>query len=627
MAFESYNIVCFTINLLKVIELKMKKWKKKEKQNEKELKTIKIWPKKVLKYFLAVSMKKRWLFLVIILGWVLTAFVSLYLPILYSSMIDTISDSEFTNKMDLVPSLLQILLFILLAAFISMSAWIVVGMGTIPFEIKWIKHIFAESFKYIHRHSYRFFTNNFGWSLVKKVNKLAYSYERIVDIFVFNILRLIIVLPVIVITISTKNIILWAIFFVFILLFGIFQYIMYKKNIPFEIKSNEHDSKITWELSDTITNNLNILTFASHIKEFKSFFKTLSQWEKIKKKTRYRWEYIHIGWMALMIIFEITTMYFAINFWWQSVISTGTIVLLQVYIFKIFEQMFNLWQIFKRFNNIIWESTEMIEVLETPHEIIDQKWAKNMQIKSWKIEFKDVTFAYNKWNNIFKELSLRIKPGEKVAFVGESGSGKTSIVKLLLRFFDIQSGEILIDGQDIAKVTQDSLRNSISLVPQEPILFHRTLKENIAYGNPDASEEEILAASKMARCHRFIKKLPEQYDTLVWERWIKLSGGERQRVAIARAILENKSILVLDEATSALDSESEMLIQEAMANLIRKKTTIIVAHRLSTIMNMDKIIVMAQWKIVEIWTHKELLLNKDWIYKNLWDIQSGWFRW
>ncbi len=601
--------------------------KKEIKQKKQELEKMKIWPKKVLKYFLAVSMKKKWLFWIIILGWILTAFVSLYLPILYSSMIDTISNSEFTNKMDLVPSLLQILLFILLAELISMSAWVVVGMGTIPFETKWIKHIFAESFKYLHKHSYRFFTNNFGGSLVKKVNKLAYSYERIVDIFVFNILRLVIALPVIVITISTKNIILWSIFFIFIVVFGIFQYVMYKKNIPFEIKSNENDSKITWELSDTITNNLNILTFASHIKELKSFVNTLWQWEKIKNKTRYRWEYIHIIWMILMVMFEIITMYFAIKFWWQSAISTGTIVLLQVYIFKIFEQMFNLWHIFKRFNNIIWESAEMIEVLETPHGIVDQKWAKEMQTKSWKIEIKDITFAYNEWNNIFENLSLRIKPGEKVAFVWESGSGKTSIVKLLMRFFDIQSGEILIDEQSISKVTQDSLRSSISLVPQDPILFHRTLKENIAYGNPDASEEEIMAASKMARCHRFIKTLPEQYDTLVWERWIKLSGGERQRVAIARAILENKSILVLDEATSALDSESEMLIQEAMASLMRKKTTIIVAHRLSTIMNMDKIIVMDQWKIVEIGTHKELLLNKDGIYKNLWDIQSGGFKW
>ena len=199
------------------------------------------------------------------------------------------------------------------------------------------------------------------------------------------------------------------------------------------------------------------------------------------------------------------------------------------------------------------------------------------------------------------------------------------MVKLLFRFFDIQGGSITIDGQDIAQVTQDSLRNSISMVPQDPILFHRTLRENIAYGKPDATEEEIIAASKMARCHDFILRFPKGYETLVGERGIKLSGGERQRVAIARAILENKSILVLDEATSSLDSESEKAIQEAMEAAMDNKTVIIIAHRLSTIMKMDKIIVMDKGQISEQGSHKELLAKDKVIYKKLRDIQSGGF--
>ena len=199
------------------------------------------------------------------------------------------------------------------------------------------------------------------------------------------------------------------------------------------------------------------------------------------------------------------------------------------------------------------------------------------------------------------------------------------MVKLLFRFFDIQGGSITIDGQDIAQVTQDSLRNSISMVPQDPILFHRTLRENIAYGKPDATEEEIIAASKMARCHDFILRFPKGYETLVGERGIKLSGGERQRVAIARAILENKSILVLDEATSSLDSESEKAIQEAMEAAMDNKTVIIIAHRLSTIMKMEKIIVMDKGQISEQGSHKELLAKDKGIYKKLRDIQSGGF--
>ena len=616
MAFQSYNIVYFT----KKMELRMKK-------NKKNLKEIKIGPKKVLKYFWKHSMIEKKLFILMIIWGIGAALISLYLPVLYANIIDTISNSNYTSRGQILPELLQIVLLIGIFELWSISSRRMVGFTLIPLEIRWIKRIFAESFKYLHKHSYKFFTNNFGWSLVKKVNKLAYSYERMTDIFIFSILRLAIFLPIIIITIFLRDYRLWLIFFVFITIFAVLQYVMYRKNIKYEIESNEQDSKITGELSDSITNNFNILTFSSYKKEFIKFFDTLWFWEKIQKKTRYRWEYMRFISDIFLITFEIVTIYVAIKLWWAWAISTWTIVLLQAYIFKIFEQMFNLWHVFKSFNKTIWESAEMIEVLETPHEITDISWAKNIEIKSWKIEFKNIAFAYNKWNNIFKNLSFKIKPGEKVAFVWESGSGKTSIVKLLMRFFDIQSGKILVDEQNIAKVTQDSLRSSISIVPQDPILFHRTLKENIAYGNQGASDEEILAASKMARCHRFIKNLPEQYDTLVWERWIKLSGWERQRVAIARAILENKNILVLDEATSALDSESEILIQEAMASLMRKKTTIIVAHRLSTIMNMDKIIVMDKWKIVEVWTHKELLLNKDWVYKNLWNIQSGWFEW
>lgn len=275
-------------------------------------------------------------------------------------------------------------------------------------------------------------------------------------------------------------------------------------------------------------------------------------------------------------------------------------------------------------NRSIGESAEMLEILDAQHEIIDHSDAL-LDISSGKVEFVNVNFAYDDSNPIFNGLDIRIKPGEKIAIVGESGSGKTTFIKLLFRFFDIQWGKILVDGQDIAQVTQDSLRDNISMVPQDTVLFHRSIKENIAYGNPDASDEEIVAAAKMARCHEFISKLSHGYDTTVGERGIKLSGWERQRVAIARAILENKRILVLDEATSSLDSQSEHLIQEAMDEVIKNKTAIVIAHRLSTIMKMDKIIVMDKGRIIEKWSHKELLAKENGIYKKLRDIQSGGF--
>ncbi len=266
----------------------------------------------------------------------------------------------------------------------------------------------------------------------------------------------------------------------------------------------------------------------------------------------------------------------------------------------------------------------MLEILNTPHEVKDHT-NKKIKVLNWKIDLENVTFSYIEWKNVFDWLNLNIKPWEKIAIVWASGSWKTTLIKLLFRFFDIQWWKILIDWQDISQVTQESLRSQLSMVPQDPILFHRTIKENIAYWKRDATEKEIIAAAKMATCHDFISWLKDWYDSFVWERWIKLSWWERQRIAIARAILENKSILVMDEATSSLDSESEKYIQDAMDEVMKNKTCIVIAHRLSTIAKMDKIIVMNKWKIVEKWSHSVLIQNKNWIYHKLRSIQSWWF--
>lgn len=322
--------------------------------------------------------------------------------------------------------------------------------------------------------------------------------------------------------------------------------------------------------------------------------------------------------------FCIWSIYFAIKARWAGLIPASVIILVQMYVVKISEELSNVRFILKSLSRTLWESTEMLEILNTPHEIVDRT-DKKLKITSWKIDFEWVDFGYIDGSKIFEWLDLSIKPGEKVAIVWASGSGKTTLTKLLFRFFDIQWWRILVDGQDVSQVTQDSLRWQLSMVPQDPILFHRTIKENIAYWRPDATEEEIIAAAKMAKCHDFISNLKDWYDSYVWERWIKLSGWERQRIAIARAILENKRILVMDEATSSLDSESEKFIQDAMDEVMRNKTCIVIAHRLSTIIKMDRIIVMDNWKIVEQWSHKVLIKNEDWIYHKLRSIQSWWF--
>ena len=322
--------------------------------------------------------------------------------------------------------------------------------------------------------------------------------------------------------------------------------------------------------------------------------------------------------------FGIWAIYFAIKAWWFWLIPASVIILVQLYVMRIANQLSNVRYILKSLSRALWESTEMLEILNTPHEIQDNT---NKKIKIWngRIDFENVTFSYIEWKNVFDSLNLSIKPWEQIAIVWASGSWKTTLIKLLFRFFDIQWGKISIDWQDISQVTQDSLRAGLSMVPQDPILFHRTIKENIAYWKPNASEQEIIAAAKMAKCHDFISNLKDWYESFVWERWIKLSWWERQRIAIARAILENKNILVMDEATSSLDSESEKYIQDAMDEVMKNKTCIVIAHRLSTIAKMDKIIVMNDWKIVEKWSHNVLIQNENWIYHKLWSIQSGGF--
>jgi ATP-binding cassette subfamily B protein len=330
-----------------------------------------------------------------------------------------------------------------------------------------------------------------------------------------------------------------------------------------------------------------------------------------------------------MICAEFAFVYLALQWWNQGILTIGDVVLVQAYLIRIFDQLWDTGKNIRAIYEALADANEMTEMLLQPHEVQDAVNAKKLKVKEGKIQIQKVTFGYEEQQangeEILKGFDLEIKAGERIALVGASGGGKSTIVKLLLRFFDIQDGSILIDGQNIAKVTQDSLRDNIGFVPQEPILFHRTLMDNIRYARPEASDEEVYKAAKVAHCHEFISHFPEGYQTYVGERGVKLSGGERQRVAIARAILKNAPILILDEATSSLDSESEMYIQDALSKLMKGKTTLVVAHRLSTIMQMDRILVINGGKVVEEGKHEELVKAKQGIYQKLWQIQAGGF--
>jgi len=288
-----------------------------------------------------------------------------------------------------------------------------------------------------------------------------------------------------------------------------------------------------------------------------------------------------------------------------------------------------LWSIDKLFQHLIEaisDAKEMVEILDQDIEIKDRLGAKKLKVSQGEIIFREATFSYpNQRGNVFNKFNLKIPAGQRVGLVGTSGAGKTTITKLLLRFIDLKSGQILVDNQDISQVTQDSLRNNIAYVPQEPVLFHRSIYENIAYARPNAKKEEILEASRKAHVDEFVQTLAQGYDTMVGERGVKLSGGQKQRVAVARAFLKNAPILVLDEATSALDSVSEELIQDALFKLMENKTVIVVAHRLSTIQRLDRILVVEDGEIVEDGTHQGLL-KQNGLYKKFWEKQTERFK-
>ncbi|MBO6281727.1 MAG: ABC transporter ATP-binding protein [Alphaproteobacteria bacterium] len=322
----------------------------------------------------------------------------------------------------------------------------------------------------------------------------------------------------------------------------------------------------------------------------------------------------------LLCLFEIGTLLLLIKLWYAHQIGIGDVTLIIMLMNTVMSCFSMILTNICDLNSMLGGLQAAMSPFVAKHEIIDAPNAKKLKVNGGEIEFKNVTFAYDS-QKIFDNLSVKIKAGEKIGLVGASGSGKSTFINLLQRAYNLQSGKILIDGQDIGKVKQADLHDSIALIPQDTSLFHRSIMQNISYGNLKAKSLEILQASKKAYAEDFIKKLPQGFQTKVGEKGVKLSGGERQRIAIARAILKNSPILILDEATSALDSEAEKYIQKALKNLMKDKTVIAIAHRLSTLKEMDRIIVLDKGKIVEQGKIKDLL-KTDGPFRRLWELQS-----
>ena len=555
----------------------------------------------------------------------ITSIVLWLLPaIYYSDMINILSETQLARD-PIAQHAIWVLMVIFAIKLVNNSlVFRIYDYAVVKLEMGMQQKLYDELFSHLHKHSYQYFVEHFSGTLVSQIRKTIWALERFTDMLTWNVLPFFLNVFLIVVIVARESRMIALGILIFIVLFSLIQYRVTNWLQPYQEKANKLDSDLGGLLSDTIGNALTVKTFAAFDREAYSFSKL--NLEATSARTK-QYLIFNLMWMislVAVVFLEIGAVRYALSLRGKGSLEIWMIVLVQTYILRIIDQVLSIGSVFRSFSRTVSEVGEWLEIIQTPREIQDIKHAPDLKVNEAKIRFQDVDFSYQD-EQLFQDLNFEIKPGEHVALVGASGSGKSTITKLLFRFYDIQKGQILIDDQNIAQVSQESLRSHISLVPQDPILFHRTIKENIAYANPNATDEEIHKAAKMAKCDLFINHLEDKYETLVGERGIKLSGGERQRIAIARAIIENAPILIMDEATSALDSESEKYIQEAMTEVLKGKTAIIIAHRLSTIMQMDRIIVMDQWKVAEVWTHSELIQNPDGIYHKLRTIQSGGF--
>lgn len=555
------------------------------------------------------------------------------ITVIACDMIAPLIYRQFFNELAVDPihqttraSIRQIYHTIFLLAIVAGASWIgwrACVKSLQYYESRAMKDLTDYCFSYLQNHSHRFFTDNFSGSLVKRVNRFAAAFEVIADQATFDMgqtaLRVICIVGIL----FWRNATIGWVFLGWTVAFVSFNIFFAMWKMPFDLARAEMDTTVTARLSDTITNATNLKLFAGIDREV-SQFKDITETHHRARYKSWDLSWYSEGIQGLSIrALEIVVLVMAVRYWLIGVLTIGDFILLRSYLSNLTDNVRQVGQNIRRIYESVADANEMTEILLTSHEVVDNEHAAKLAVPHGAVEFHNVQFSYvGSAHLTLRDFNLKIGNGERVGIVGPSGGGKSTILKLLVRLHDVNEGDVLIDNQNIALVTQSSLHRNVAYVPQDPILFHRTLMENIRYARPDASDDEVIKAAKFAHCHEFISDFPAGYMTLVGERGVKLSGGERQRVAIARAILMNAPILVLDEATSSLDSESETYIQDSLSKLFVDRTVIAVAHRLSTIRKMDRIVVVKDGTIVEEGSHDLLLKIENGLYRRLWNLQS-----
>ncbi len=566
--------------------------------------------------------KMRWMFLGILLLSLIWTFDMLFWPFFLGKIVDVLSRYD-ADRAAAWPSLKMVLL-------LGAVFWLFVESGFRTRDYlqarahpKLEADIRMTMFDHVQKHSPKYFNEHFSGSLANRIGDMVLTTSVILKSGLMLFIPAFLSCVLMIVIFSRMNGFLALIVGIWLLVHFTVSWLFTLKCAKYSFLHGESRSVLVGKIVDSLTNNFVVNLFyrfrfeKDHISLFQrdeEKSNRLAQMYSVKMFTS----------LSLAFIIEIFTLiWFMVYYWMQGIITTGELVQLFYTIFNVSMMVWVVADKAPEFFQSLGIAKQALSVMKDPQDLLDPPHAADLVVKRGEIVFENVSFRYGE-KKLFQNKNLRIDAGEKVGLVGYSGAGKSTFVNLILRFFPIEEGKILIDGQDIASSTLESLRSQVSLIPQDPILFHRTLEDNIRYGRVEASEKEVIEAAKLAHCDAFIKKCPKGYQTLVGERGTKLSGGEKQRIAIARAMLLKAPILILDEATSALDSVTEKYIQDSLDQLMANRTTIVVAHRLSTLSKMDRILVFDQGKIIEQGSHQELL-NKKGHYAHMWQMQAGGF--
>jgi ATP-binding cassette, subfamily B, bacterial len=580
-------------------------------------------PPQPLLFVLYFVNKYRWWYLLILLLEIAASVSATFMPYIIGQVVQIIGQL-LTKPQFLWPAIgWPVITFTLLniAEMVFLRAAGACRMFAAP---RLRRTVTQELYAYLQQHSYRFISNNFAGALAHRISETSQGVSMSLATLLFEFLPVIIKLGVSTALLFRASFPLGGFVGAWSLIFLAFSYRLARQCQPHAQRHAAARSETNGKIVDSVTNLSSVRLFARVPFEREYLNKFLDTEITLGRTAMQYMERIHWFQYSAAVVLKVGVLGLAAYLWQRGALNVAGFVMSISLALLIISEVRNLGRRFLELFEFIGNIANGVHSIVRSHEVVDAPDAQGLQVRHGAIEFRNVTFAYTQGQNIFEHLNLTIASGERVGLVGYSGSGKSTLVNLILRLYDPQAGAILIDGIDIKKVTQESLHSQISLIPQDPGLFHRTLLENIRYGNLEAQEESIREASILAHADQFIQGMPSKYDSLVGERGVKLSGGQRQRIAIARVIAKAAPILIMDEATSSLDSLTEKAIQESLETEMKGKTVIVVAHRLSTIAFLDRIVVFDQGRIVEDGSHAQLLA-KNGTYARLWNRQLDGF--